>query len=66
MVRLKLDLSGDGAALSDPTQLEMAVLNLAINARDAMPDGGELTIATIRGRSGRTLSSARALMSSSR
>ena len=46
-IDVRLELSEDRASIVvDASQLEMAVLNLAVNSRDAMPDGGTLTIAT--------------------
>ncbi len=39
-----VDSAGLWLAMADPAQLESAVLNLALNARDAMPGGGRLTI----------------------
>ena len=45
-VEISLQLNGTWSALCDLNQMENVILNLAINARDAMPDGGKLVVET--------------------
>lgn len=49
MISIKFDLNDKiGMINADPNQLEQVMMNLSINARDAMPEGGELTFRTER------------------
>ena len=46
-IRLNVQLEPNiGSILVDEAQMESALINMAVNARDAMPDGGTLTIKT--------------------
>ena len=47
MIQVELNLSNDLWTISaDPVQVGQIIMNLAVNARDAMPSGGRLVIST--------------------
>ena len=49
-IRLNIELGTDDVwAMTDPDQLELAIINIAVNAHDAMPDGGDVTLGLTAG-----------------
>ncbi len=55
-VQVTIAVDADTAAIEvDPTELELALLNLAINAHDAMPDGGQLVVRARNASAGDTM-----------
>jgi len=66
-VELAMDLGNDiGRIKTDPGQFEQVIFNLAVNARDAMPKGGKLTIQTNQVEMGAGLDSKTSLLAPGR
>ena len=47
-IELRVDTASDETVFADEAQLQQVIINVAINSRDALPEGGEITISTCR------------------